>query len=50
MSAYEDGSVVTAAVNGLHNDMNGEGENVGLKTAVSSLQTRRKKKNEREKL
>lgn len=32
MSGYEDGSVVTAAVNGLHNDINGEGENVGLKT------------------
>uniref|UniRef100_A0A3Q0S7R8 Family with sequence similarity 193 member A n=1 Tax=Amphilophus citrinellus TaxID=61819 RepID=A0A3Q0S7R8_AMPCI len=32
MSGYEDGSVVTAAVNGLHNDINGEDENVGLKT------------------
>uniref|UniRef100_A0A8C4IM76 FAM193 C-terminal domain-containing protein n=1 Tax=Dicentrarchus labrax TaxID=13489 RepID=A0A8C4IM76_DICLA len=31
MSGYEDNSVVTAAVNGLHNDINGEGENVALK-------------------
>uniref|UniRef100_I3JVD9 Family with sequence similarity 193 member A n=1 Tax=Oreochromis niloticus TaxID=8128 RepID=I3JVD9_ORENI len=32
MSGYEDNGVVTAAVNGLHNDINGEGENVALKT------------------
>uniref|UniRef100_A0AAX7UK19 FAM193 C-terminal domain-containing protein n=1 Tax=Astatotilapia calliptera TaxID=8154 RepID=A0AAX7UK19_ASTCA len=32
MSGYEDNSMVTAAVNGLHNDINGEGENVALKT------------------
>uniref|UniRef100_A0A671XHD3 Family with sequence similarity 193 member A n=1 Tax=Sparus aurata TaxID=8175 RepID=A0A671XHD3_SPAAU len=31
MSGYEDNSVVTAAVNGLHNDINGEAENVVLK-------------------
>lgn len=31
MSGYEDNSVVNAAVNGLHNDINGEGENVELK-------------------
>lgn len=36
MSGYEDNSVVTAAVNGLHNDINGEGENVELKPGVSS--------------
>lgn len=36
MSGYEDSSVVTAAVNGLHNDLNGEGENVALKAGVSS--------------
>ncbi len=37
MSGYEDNSVVTAAVNGLHNDINGEGENVALKAGVSSV-------------
>ncbi|KAF3852426.1 hypothetical protein F7725_005781, partial [Dissostichus mawsoni] len=31
MSGYEDNSVVTAAVNGLHNDLNGECENAELK-------------------
>uniref|UniRef100_A0AAQ5XH44 FAM193 C-terminal domain-containing protein n=1 Tax=Amphiprion ocellaris TaxID=80972 RepID=A0AAQ5XH44_AMPOC len=31
MSGYEDNSVVTAAVNGIHNDLNGEGENMALK-------------------
>ncbi|XP_034543276.1 protein FAM193A isoform X8 [Notolabrus celidotus] len=31
MSGYEENSVVTAAVNGLHNDINGEAENVALK-------------------
>uniref|UniRef100_A0A3B5ACL5 Family with sequence similarity 193 member A n=1 Tax=Stegastes partitus TaxID=144197 RepID=A0A3B5ACL5_9TELE len=31
MSGYEDNSVVAAAVNGIHNDINGEGENVALK-------------------
>ena len=36
MSGYEDNSVVTAAVNGLHNDINGEAENVVLKAGVSS--------------
>lgn len=37
MSGYEDNSVVTSAVNGLHNDMNGEAENVALKAGVSSV-------------
>lgn len=36
MSGYEDNSVVTAAVNGLRNDINGEAENVVLKAGVSS--------------
>uniref|UniRef100_A0A3Q3L852 Family with sequence similarity 193 member A n=1 Tax=Labrus bergylta TaxID=56723 RepID=A0A3Q3L852_9LABR len=31
MCGYEDNSVVTSAVNGLHNDINGEAENVALK-------------------
>uniref|UniRef100_A0A3Q1G5J2 Family with sequence similarity 193 member A n=1 Tax=Acanthochromis polyacanthus TaxID=80966 RepID=A0A3Q1G5J2_9TELE len=31
LSGYEDNGVVTAAVNGIHNDLNGEGENVALK-------------------
>ncbi|XP_029949041.1 protein FAM193A isoform X2 [Salarias fasciatus] len=31
MSGYEDNGVVTAAVNGLHNDINGDGEDVTLK-------------------
>ncbi|XP_058496559.1 protein FAM193A isoform X1 [Solea solea] len=31
MTGYEESSVVTAAVNGLHNDLNGEGENMALK-------------------
>uniref|UniRef100_A0A4W6EWU2 Family with sequence similarity 193 member A n=1 Tax=Lates calcarifer TaxID=8187 RepID=A0A4W6EWU2_LATCA len=31
MTGYEESSVVTAAVNGLHSDINGEGENVALK-------------------
>ncbi|XP_074518804.1 protein FAM193A isoform X5 [Halichoeres trimaculatus] len=31
MSGYEDNSVVTAVVNGLHNDINGEAEDVALK-------------------
>ncbi|XP_041640857.1 protein FAM193A isoform X2 [Cheilinus undulatus] len=31
MSGYEDNSVVSSAVNGLHNDINGEAENVALK-------------------
>lgn len=35
MSGYEDNSVVTAAVNGLHNDLNGECENAELKAGVS---------------
>lgn len=37
MSGYEDNSVVTTAVNGLHNDINGEDENVALKAGVSSV-------------
>ena len=36
MSGYEDNSVVTAAVNGLHNDINGECDIVELKPGVSS--------------
>ena len=36
MSGYEDNSVVSAAVNGLHSEINGEGENVALKAGVSS--------------
>uniref|UniRef100_A0A672Y653 FAM193 C-terminal domain-containing protein n=1 Tax=Sphaeramia orbicularis TaxID=375764 RepID=A0A672Y653_9TELE len=31
MSAYEDSSVVSSAVNGLHSEINGEGENAALK-------------------
>uniref|UniRef100_A0A8C9XCK1 Family with sequence similarity 193 member A n=1 Tax=Sander lucioperca TaxID=283035 RepID=A0A8C9XCK1_SANLU len=37
MSGYEDNSVVTAAVNGLHDDINGECENMELKARVSSV-------------
>uniref|UniRef100_A0A8C3G6S5 Family with sequence similarity 193 member A n=1 Tax=Cyclopterus lumpus TaxID=8103 RepID=A0A8C3G6S5_CYCLU len=37
MTGYEDNRVVTAAVNGLHNDINGECENVELKAGVSSV-------------
>jgi len=37
MSSYEDNSVGTAAVNGLHNNINGEGENMALKARVSYL-------------
>lgn len=37
MSGYDDNSVVTTAVNGLHNDINGEAENVALKAGVSSV-------------
>ncbi|TKS68460.1 Protein FAM193A [Collichthys lucidus] len=36
MSGYEDNSVVTSAVNGLHNDMNGEAENVALKAGSTT--------------
>lgn len=36
MSGYEDNSVVTAVVNGLHNDINGEAGDVALKAGVSS--------------
>lgn len=35
MSGYEDNRVVSAAVNGLHSEINGEGENVTLKAGVS---------------
>lgn len=42
ISSYEDNSAVTAAVNGLHNDINGEGDNVALKTGVS-LKIKKKK-------
>lgn len=38
MTGYEENTVVTAAVNGLHGDINGEGENVALKAGVSSVQ------------
>lgn len=39
MTGYEENNVVTAAMNGLHGDinMNGEGENVALKAGVSSV-------------
>lgn len=37
MTGYEESSVVNAAVNGLHDDINGEGENVALKAGVSSV-------------
>jgi len=37
MTGYEDNRVVTAAVNGLHNDINGECQNVELKAGVSSV-------------
>lgn len=37
MSVYEGNSVVTTAVNGLHNDINREPDNVALKTEVSSF-------------
>lgn len=43
MSGYEDNSVVTSAVNGLHNDLNGEAENVALKAGVSSVKKKKKK-------
>ncbi|XP_029362321.1 protein FAM193A [Echeneis naucrates] len=36
MTGYEESTVVSAAVNGLHGDINGAGENVALKTGVSS--------------
>lgn len=37
VTGYEENSVVTAAVNGLHGDINGEGGNVALKAGVSSV-------------
>lgn len=37
MSGYEDNSVVTAAVNGHHSDINGETKNVPLKVGASSV-------------
>lgn len=37
MSGYEENTVVTAAVNGLHNDINGEAKNTALKAGVSSV-------------
>lgn len=37
MSGYEDNSVVSTAVNGLHSDINGETENMALKAGVSSV-------------
>lgn len=48
MSGYEDNSVVTSAVNGLHNDMNGEAENVALKAGVSSVKKKKMPKISRE--
>lgn len=36
MSSYEETSVVAAAVNGLHSDVNGEAESAKLKAGVSS--------------
>lgn len=35
VSGFEGGSVTTNAVNGLHNDINREAENVALKAGVS---------------
>lgn len=35
VSGFEGGSVTTNAVNGLHNDINREAENVALKVGVS---------------
>lgn len=35
VTGYEENGVVTAAVNGLHSDMNGEGGNMALKGGVS---------------
>ena len=37
MTGYDGSSVVTAAVNGLHGDINREGGNVALKPGVSSV-------------
>uniref|UniRef100_A0A8C9XDC9 Family with sequence similarity 193 member A n=1 Tax=Sander lucioperca TaxID=283035 RepID=A0A8C9XDC9_SANLU len=37
MSGYEDNSVVTAAVNGLHDDINGECENMELKARSARM-------------
>lgn len=37
MSGYDENSVVSAAVNGLHGDINGETENMALKAGVSSV-------------
>lgn len=36
MSGYEETSVVSAAVNGLHGDVNGEAESATLKAGVGS--------------
>lgn len=36
MSGYEETSVVSAAVNGLHGDVNGEAVSATLKAGVSS--------------
>lgn len=37
MRAYEGGSVVSSAVNGLHNDINREAENAAAKEGVSPV-------------
>ncbi|XP_067352856.1 protein FAM193A isoform X4 [Channa argus] len=37
VTAYEENNVVTAAVNGLHSDINGEGGNVALKAGSSHI-------------
>ncbi|KAM9769726.1 protein FAM193A isoform 1-T1 [Menidia menidia] len=36
LNSYEDNGVVAAAVNGLHNNINGEGENMALKAGITS--------------
>lgn len=36
LSGYEDGSVVRSSLNGLHNEVNGEGEKASLNTGVSN--------------
>lgn len=37
MGGYEDNRVVATAVNGLHNDVNGEADGVAMKSGVSSV-------------
>lgn len=40
MTGYEQSTIVVPAVNGLHNELNKQGENVDLQPGVGSIYTR----------